>query len=126
MRKHTVALFALALTSSIGCASVPRRPVAPDLVALDGALANRFVPAAERSDVVARIRLSVPSTAMLQRPPINVALVIDTSPHPGPAASELAQAMAARCVALPHAQAARLSAAVREEHQGLRKGGSGG
>ncbi len=79
MRKHTVALFALALTSSIGCASVPRRPVAPDLVALDGALANRFVPAAERSDVVARIRLSVPSTAMLQRPPINVALVIDTS-----------------------------------------------
>ncbi len=76
--RHT-ALFAFALSTALGCASTPRRPQAPDLVALDGALANRFVPAAERSDVVARVRVSVPSTASLQRPPINVALVIDTS-----------------------------------------------
>jgi Ca-activated chloride channel homolog len=79
MTTHRSAFFALAMFASIGCASTQRRAAAPDLVALDGALANRFVPAAERSDVVARIRIAVPSTALLQRPPINVALVIDTS-----------------------------------------------
>lgn len=72
-------LLALSFLASTGCASTQRRPQAPDLVALDGALANRFVPASERSDVVARIRIAVPSTGMLQRPPINVGLVIDTS-----------------------------------------------
>jgi magnesium chelatase subunit D len=43
------------------------------------------------------------------------ALVIDTSPHPNPGAAALAAAMGARCVALPHAAADALSAAVRSE-----------
>ncbi len=66
--------------ASLGCATVPRgRATTPDLVALDGALGNRFVPAGERSEVVARVRVSVPSTASLRRPALNLALVIDTS-----------------------------------------------
>lgn len=79
MKHQPTILFAFALSTALGCASSQRRPQAPDLVALDGALANRFVPASERSDVVARIRVAVPNTASLTRPPINVALVIDTS-----------------------------------------------
>jgi magnesium chelatase subunit D len=43
------------------------------------------------------------------------ALVIDTSPQPSPAARTLAEAMRARCIALPHAAADSLSAAVRRE-----------
>jgi magnesium chelatase subunit D len=43
------------------------------------------------------------------------ALVIDTSPHASPAARTLADAMRARCVALPHAAAEALSGAVRQE-----------
>jgi len=43
------------------------------------------------------------------------ALVIDTSPQPSPAARTLADAMRARCIALPHAAADTLSSAVRRE-----------
>jgi magnesium chelatase subunit D len=43
------------------------------------------------------------------------ALVIDTSPQPGPAAPALAQRMQARCIALPHAGAQAVSAVVRAE-----------
>jgi magnesium chelatase subunit D len=43
------------------------------------------------------------------------ALLIDTSPHPGTAAPALAAALGARCIALPHAAAETLSAAVRRE-----------
>ena len=74
------ALLALSLAASAAaCAGSQRRPQAPNLLALDAALANRFVPAAERSDVVARIRVRVPETASLRRPPINLSLVVDTS-----------------------------------------------
>jgi magnesium chelatase subunit D len=41
------------------------------------------------------------------------ALLIDTSPRPSPQAQQLAQAMRAQCVALPHAEAGALSGAVR-------------
>ncbi len=78
MQRHAATLL-VALASTLGCASAQRPAQAPDLVALDGALGNRFVPAAQRSDVVARIHISVPSTATLARPPMNVSLVIDTS-----------------------------------------------
>jgi len=43
------------------------------------------------------------------------ALLIDTSAQPSPAARTLADAMRARCIALPHAAADSLSAAVRHE-----------
>jgi magnesium chelatase subunit D len=42
-------------------------------------------------------------------------LLIDTSAHPGAAAPALAAALGARCIALPHAAAETLSAAVRSE-----------
>lgn len=74
------ALFALSLAATAtACAGAQRRGPTPDLVALDAALANRFVPATEQSDVVARIRVRVPETAALRRPPINLSLVVDTS-----------------------------------------------
>jgi magnesium chelatase subunit D len=43
------------------------------------------------------------------------ALVIDTSPQASPAARAIADAMRARCIALPHAAADALSTAVRRE-----------
>ena len=43
------------------------------------------------------------------------ALVIDTSPHPGPSAPALAERMQARCIALPHAGAQAVSTVVRAE-----------
>jgi Ca-activated chloride channel family protein len=73
------ALFALSLAASATACAGAQRPQTPNLLALDAALANRFVPAAERSDVVARIRVRVPETASLRRPPINLSLVVDTS-----------------------------------------------
>ncbi|MFY9973945.1 MAG: magnesium chelatase ATPase subunit D, partial [Chromatiaceae bacterium] len=41
------------------------------------------------------------------------ALLVDISPHPHPQARELAQAMAGIYLPLPHADAGRLSAAVK-------------
>jgi magnesium chelatase subunit D len=43
------------------------------------------------------------------------ALLIDTSPHPGPAARRIAEAMRARYLALPHAAADAVSRAVRAQ-----------
>jgi magnesium chelatase subunit D len=40
-------------------------------------------------------------------------VLIDTSPRPQPAAAQLAEAMGARYLALPHADARAVSAAVR-------------
>jgi magnesium chelatase subunit D len=40
-------------------------------------------------------------------------LLIDTAPQPGPAAARLAQALRARYLPLPYADAQRLSQAVR-------------
>lgn len=50
------------------------------------------------------------------------ALLIDTSAQPGAAASALAAALGARCVALPYAQAHALSQAVRDERGGAGAG----
>ena len=41
------------------------------------------------------------------------ALLIDTAPQPAPAARRIAEAMRARYLALPHAAAGTVSAAVR-------------
>jgi magnesium chelatase subunit D len=51
-------------------------------------------------------------------------LLIDTSPQPGPAAAQLAEALAAPCIALPHAQADTVSRVVRQE-RGASAGGQG-
>jgi Ca-activated chloride channel family protein len=78
--KLSTALLAVSLAaSSVACAGSQRRGPPADLVALDATLGNRFLPATEASDVVARIRVRVPEAATLRRPPMNLSLVVDTS-----------------------------------------------
>ena len=72
-------------------------------VARDGAPGRE---AAQRDALAAARAFAASGTA---------ALLIDTSAQPGAAALAMAAQMGARCVALPHAQAAALSQAVRDE-----------
>ncbi|MEM9188273.1 MAG: VWA domain-containing protein [Myxococcota bacterium] len=51
----------------------------PGLVSLEGTLANAYVLAGEDTEMVARIRIGTSAEASGARPPINTALVIDTS-----------------------------------------------
>jgi Ca-activated chloride channel family protein len=62
-----------------GAASVPDVPQDPGLVSLGGMLGNTFVPAGEASEIVAQIRVGTSPGGGSIRPPINVALVLDTS-----------------------------------------------
>ena len=55
------------------------KPVDPQIVELSGALTNKYVPADKRSAVLARIRVSTRQIQRTQRPPANLALIIDTS-----------------------------------------------
>jgi Ca-activated chloride channel homolog len=73
-------LFCLALFSSLAaCAGAQRHARTPDALSLGGDLANRFVPAGARSTLVARIHLGTAAVDPSAHPPINLALVIDTS-----------------------------------------------
>ncbi|AKF06113.1 vWA domain-containing protein [Sandaracinus amylolyticus] len=51
----------------------------PEAIVLEGALGNTFVPAAQSSEIVARLRVGTVTPEGLHRPPINLALVVDTS-----------------------------------------------
>ncbi len=51
----------------------------PMLVTLEGALANRFMHAAKPGEVIARLRIDSKPFAGQDRPPVNLALAIDTS-----------------------------------------------
>lgn len=64
-----------------GCGGATTTPTGrdPGIVELAGALGNRFVPAGTSSEVVARLRISTNEVAGARRPPINLALVVDTS-----------------------------------------------
>lgn len=53
--------------------------VAPVDLELDWALGNSLVPANERSEVLARVRVDAPDALDLPRPPARVVLVVDTS-----------------------------------------------
>lgn len=64
---------------ALGCAGAQRGRTDPQLVTLQGALANRFVPSGQRSDVVARLRVGTRAIDPSRRPRVNVALVVDTS-----------------------------------------------
>ncbi len=76
--RRTLTLALLAALSA--CASAQRHATTtPDALTLDGALANRFVPAATRSTVLARIHLGTAAADPTAHPPINLALVVDTS-----------------------------------------------
>lgn len=70
------AFFAIAL--ACGRAKVPKGPdVSP--VALEGALGNKYVRAGSSHQVVARIEISTKVRSQTERPPVNLALVVDTS-----------------------------------------------
>lgn len=80
MRKGLVGVLGL-LSLVAGCGGIGSTPTGrdPGIVALAGALGNRFVPAGTSSEVVARLRISTNEVAGARRPPINLALVVDTS-----------------------------------------------
>ena len=78
--RHSYIHALAALTLAAGCHRNPSGPPKdPGVVTLEGALGNRFVEAAKPSEVVARLRLHASRLARARRPPINVALVVDTS-----------------------------------------------
>jgi Ca-activated chloride channel family protein len=75
--RFLAALCALALSgctaSSMGEAKDPRA------LTFEGALANRYVPAGEASHTVARLRIGTVAPPETEKPPVNLALVVDTS-----------------------------------------------
>jgi Ca-activated chloride channel homolog len=76
-----MALAAVTAAMVTGCAGGqrPEERRDPEVVTLEGALGNRFVAAATSGEIVARLRIGTRAPAGSHRPPINVALVIDTS-----------------------------------------------
>lgn len=79
-------LLALACLT-VACAGHPRlssgpieaAPTDPGVVTLTGALANKYVLAQQNGEVLARLRLDTRDLERIGRPPINLALVVDTS-----------------------------------------------
>jgi Ca-activated chloride channel family protein len=79
MRRLSLLFFVAIFASLIACSGAQTRPRSPDMLAIEGALANRYVPAGSRSTLVARLHLTTAPTDPSRRPPINLGLVIDTS-----------------------------------------------
>ncbi len=94
------------------CYGILRRGATPVVVMLTDGRANV---AADGSPGREAARRDALSTAAGLRASRLVSLLVDTSPRPQPLARELAEAMGARYIPLPHADAAHLSAAVRAE-----------
>jgi magnesium chelatase subunit D len=93
---------------------IVRRGATPVIVALTDGRANISVdgkPGREQA------HLDALTAARRLRAAGLTTLLIDTSPRPGPRGEELALAMGARYLPLPHADAAHLSAAVRAQTQ---------
>lgn len=73
-------LLGLVLGGCGGQAEVVVQPPAdPELMLLEAELGNEFVSAGEPSEVVARLRVTTRAMPNRRRPPINMAVVIDTS-----------------------------------------------
>jgi Ca-activated chloride channel family protein len=85
MRKSVVRTLALGCASLLsiltGCAGTEVRPPGhdPEVIAMSGALGNRYVRAGEQSEVLARLHIDASAVHGAHRPPINLAVVIDTS-----------------------------------------------
>ena len=80
MERRFDALVVLVCLTLSACSTFRVSPRGdPNAVAIEGALANRFVPAATQSAVVARVRIAVRPPFNRRRPPVNLALVVDTS-----------------------------------------------
>lgn len=97
------------------CARVVRRGGTPVIVALTDGRANVTVDGRQDRE---QAHLDALAAARRLRAYGFTALLVDTSPRPRPLGRELAEAMGARYLPLPHADAARLSATVQAEMQG--------
>lgn len=73
--------FCVLSFSLLGCGGAPvtNDGEDPELVVLEGELGNQFVLGGAESDVVSRIRVQTRPLTNAPRPPINLALVVDTS-----------------------------------------------
>jgi Ca-activated chloride channel family protein len=81
----------------------PTAAPAQDLVSLDSASGNSFVLADQRSELVVRVRIGAEQVQNAKQPPVNLALVVDTS---GSMAGEAIKHARAASVALLHRLAA--------------------
>lgn len=74
-------LVAVGLVGIAGCGGteIIQPPTDPQVVFLEGALANRYVRAADTAQVVTRIRVRARALDDANRAPVNLALVVDTS-----------------------------------------------
>ena len=77
--RRTLFLLCLILLSLVACTGAQHHVRTPNALSLGGDLANRFVPAGTRTTLVARIHLATAAIDPSVHPPINLALVIDTS-----------------------------------------------
>ncbi len=76
-------LWSILVLACAGCGGAPpadaRPHDDPELVVLDGDVGNAYVLAGEPSEVITRLRVSTRAIEGAARPPINLALVVDTS-----------------------------------------------
>jgi Ca-activated chloride channel family protein len=85
MRKSVIGTLALGCAGLasilLGCGGTEVRPPGhdPEVISMTGALGNRFVAAGETSEVLARLHIDAAAVRGAHRPPINLAVVIDTS-----------------------------------------------
>jgi Ca-activated chloride channel family protein len=80
MRK-TIGLAWMVMGALVGCggAQTPDEVEDPQVIVLEGDLGNAYVTAGEGSEVLSRIRIETRALENARRPPINLALVVDTS-----------------------------------------------
>ena len=83
MKSMSVGALAIACVglSAMGCGGTDIRQAGhdPEAIEMAGALGNRFVRAGEGNEIVARLHISALEVHGAHRPPINLALVVDTS-----------------------------------------------
>jgi Ca-activated chloride channel homolog len=82
VRKLGWVVFAALAAMFLACShSSTKLPAGPEVAAitLDAALGNKFVKSGASSTMVARIGLSARKRSATQRPPVNLALLVDTS-----------------------------------------------
>ncbi len=80
MRNGTLGLAWMVLVlAGCGGATVAEDPEDPQLVVLEGQLGNEYVTAGEAAQIVSRVRIATRPLSNAARPPINLALVVDTS-----------------------------------------------
>lgn len=79
MRTQRIWLWLLVWASGCGGPDVVQDAEDPQAILLEADLGNEFVVAGEPSSILSRIRIDTRALEGAQRPPINLALVVDTS-----------------------------------------------